>query len=188
MLKYLVTTAVAAVIGTAAFAAPLKLTPADPQPTNLSDGLAVSYAYGAGGRTLEEAEAKLRRAEPGPPLAGLSYLDSDPGDLTLTSTEAEKVAATISGYIRFEAAGTFEIDFLSNDGLLASIGGQQVALLDGVHSCDPTGVQEVEVPVAGWYALEATYFQRKGSACLMMDWNVSGEMEPVPDGVFGHSQ
>ena len=173
-----------------ALADPIKLAPADPQPSeaDLAPGLAVAYAFGAGGRTLEEAKAKLRRAKPGEPLVGLSYLDSDPGDTTLTSGEAEKVAAAISGFIRFDAAGTFEIDFLSNDGLEASIGGQQVVFYDGVHSCDPAGATEVDVPTAGWYTFEATYFQRKGSACLMMDWNVSGEMEPVPDAAFAFAK
>ena len=179
------TLGLALVAGTA-FGAPLKLTPADPQPTeaDLSPGLAVSYAFGAGGRTLAEAEAKLARAKPGTPLVGLSYLEGSDGEDTLTSGKAHKIAAAISGFIKFDAAGTFEVDFLSNDGLAASIGGQQVALFDGVHSCEPAGAVEVEVPQAGWYALEATYFQRKGGACLLMDWSVSGEMEPVPDAAF----
>ena len=185
-MKLVVSTTLAALISSAAFAEAIKLTPADPQPKGLTPGLAVSYAYGAGGRTLEEAQGKLTKAKPGPALAGLSYLDSNEGDNTLTADEPFKVAAAISGYIRFDTPGTFEINFFSNDGLNASIGGKQVAMADEVRGCEPTGVKEVEVPVAGWYALEATYFQRKGTACLMMDWSVSGEMEPVPDAVFGH--
>lgn len=172
----------------AAFAEPIKLTPADPQPNagDLTPGLAVSYAFGSGGRTLADAEKTLSSAQPGEPLVGLSYLEGVDGDLTLTSGKAHKVAASISGFIQFETAGTFNIEFLSNDGLVASIGGAQVVFFDGVHGCDPAGVQEVEVPEAGWYALEATYFQRKGGACLLMDWNVDGEMEPVPDTAFFH--
>ncbi len=185
-MKPLFNLALIAAMDAPAFAEPVKLTPADPQPTDLTPGLAVSYAYGAGGRTLAEAEQKLRDATPGTPLVGLSYLDGSDGENTLTATKAHKVAAAISGYIRFDTAGTFDIDFFSNDGLQASIGGQEVVLFDGVHSCEPAGVTQVEVSSPGWYALEATYFQRKGSACLMMDWNVGGEMEPVPDAVFGH--
>jgi hypothetical protein len=170
-------------------AEPVTLTPADPQPVagELTPGLAVSYAYGAGGRTLKEAREKLASATPGPALPGLGYLDSDPGDLALTSEKETKVAAAISGFIKFEAAGTFQVEFISNDGLDASIGGQQVALFDGVHGCESAGVQEVIVPSAGWYALEATYFQRKGSHCLLMDWTAEGEMGPVPDEVFAHT-
>jgi len=184
-MKYLTLPFLASTLATAAFAEPLVLTPADPQPTEINAGLAVSYATGAGGRTLEEAQAKLSRAKPGAPLVGLSYLDSEPGENALTSDTETKVAAAITGFIQFEQAGTYEIDFFSNDGLAISIGGQQVGLHDGVHECSPAGVQEITVPEAGWYALEATYFQRKGSWCLMMDWNVNGEMEPVPDSAFG---
>ncbi|MBD3663243.1 PA14 domain-containing protein [Sulfitobacter aestuariivivens] len=188
-MKFVLSAAVALTLSGAAWAETLSLTPANPQPTTgqLLPGLAVSYAYGGGGRTLKEAEDRLKKAEPGTPLQGLSYLDGNDGDKTLTSTQAHKVAAAIDGYIRFDKAGTFEVDFFSNDGLKAKIGGKQVALFDGVHGCEPAGSVTVEVPQAGWYEFEATYFQRKGSACLMMDWSVDGEMEPVPDGVFAHS-
>lgn len=174
-------------LATASHANTLTLTPANPQPkaADLAPGLAVSYAYRSV-RSLDQAESALKGGKPGPALVGLSYLDGDEGDKTLTSNQATKVTAKIEGFIRFEAVGTFEVDFISNDGIVASIGGQQVALYDGVHGCEPAGAQSVKVPSAGWYALEATYFQRKGSACLLMDWSVSGEMEPVPDSAFAH--
>ena len=170
------------------FAAPLTLTPADPQPDDgdLSPGLAVKYAYPGEVRTLEAAAAAVRKGRPGPPLRGLSYEDNNEGDKTLTSRKDQKVAASISGYIRFETPGTYEVNIISNDGVEASIGGQQVALYDGIHACEPAGVQEVMVPQAGRSALEATYFQRKGTACLVMDWNVGGTMVPVPDSAFAY--
>ena len=179
-----------AVLASLAFAGPglaQTLTPANPQPaaSALAPGLAVSYAY-YGVRTLSEAQGKLGRAKPGPALPGLSYLDSSPGERALTSDSSKNVIAAIKGYIRFEAAGMFDLDFISNDGIVAHIGGEQVALLDGVHGCKSAGVQSVKVPQAGWYEVDATYFQRKGTSCLMMDWSVPGDMEPVPDAVFAH--
>ncbi len=173
---------------TPGFAQSVTLTPADPQPAagDLTPGLAVSYAYPKDVRLLEDAEDALESAKSGPPIRGLSYSENTEGDLTLTSEKASKVAAAISGFIRFDAAGTFEVEMISNDGLVASIGGQQVGLYDGVHGCEPAGIQEVVVPEAAWYPIEITYFQRKGSACLEMDWNVDGRMGPVPDAVFAH--
>ncbi|KIN65053.1 hypothetical protein Z946_3951 [Sulfitobacter noctilucicola] len=178
----------ATVLAAPAFAQSVTLTPADPQPSadDLKPGLAVSYGYGGEMRSLDHAEQKLKRAKSGPPLRGLSYDDNTEGEKALTSTSASKVAAAISGFVKFDKAGTFEIEFISNDGIIASIGGQQVALSDGVHSCDPAGPQEVIVPQAGWYALEATYFQRKGTACLIMDWDADGRMGPAPDSAFAH--
>ncbi len=179
---------VALLLATPALSAPLTLSPADPQPEagDLSPGLAVSYAYPNDVRTLEDASSALRKARKGPPLRGLSYEDNTEGDLTLTARTGKKVAASISGFIKFDAAGTFEVNVISNDGVMVNIGGQQIAMFDGIHACEPAGVQEVSVPEAGWYALEATYFQRKGSACLEMDWNSSGTMGPVPDGAFAY--
>lgn len=166
----------------------LTLTPADPQPdaASLAPGLAVSYAYPSQIKTLADATQALQNAEAGAPLIGLSYLDGEDGEITLTSTSDHKVAAAISGFIRFDAPGTYQLEFISNDGIMASIGGQQVALYDEVHACESAGVTDAEVPSAGWYALEATYFQRKGSACLLMDWGIDGEMDAVPDEAFAH--
>ena len=184
----ILTTAIAvSFMAVAAHAEPLTLAPADPQPDagDLTPGLAVSYAY-EGVRTLAEAEEALADAREGPPLKGLSYEDNTDGDLTLTAKSAQKVVAAISGFIRFDEPGTYEVDTLSNDGLVLTIGGQEVAFYDDVHACEPSGVMEVAVPEAGWYALEATYFQRKGSACLSMDWNVGGTLGPVPDEAFAY--
>ncbi|MEM6941840.1 MAG: PA14 domain-containing protein [Pseudomonadota bacterium] len=175
-------------------AEPLQLAPADPQPdaAALSPGLAVSYAYPGEVRTLEDAAAALSKGRAGPPLRGLSYEDNNEGDLTLTSKKDQKVAAQISGFIRFEVPGSYTLNVFSNDGITMILGEQQVAFYDGVHACEPAGEQEVLVPQAGWYALEATYFQRKGTACLIMDW-VAGssddaDMVPVPDTAFSYSE
>ncbi|MFT6674202.1 MAG: hypothetical protein ACJAVM_000373 [Sulfitobacter sp.] len=184
----LATTALVAMLAAPVYAAPLTLTPADPQPAagDLKPGLAVSYAYPRDVRNLQDADAALAKSTPGPALAGLSYVDTNDGDQALTSTSHQKVAAAISGYLKFDAAGSFEIEVFSNDGIRVVLGGQQVALYDDVHGCDSAGLQEVVVPLAGWYSFTATYFQRKGSACLMMDWNVEGQIGPVPDSAFGY--
>lgn len=174
-----------------AFAAPLALTPADPQPAAgaLVPGLAVSYATGSDGRSLGEAKSDLRKAKPGDPIPALNYDDEPEGTPVLTSSQSSLVAAAISGYIKFDAPGTYVLDFLSNDGLEISIGGQQVGLYDGVHSCGYVGEVEVEVPKAGYYPLEATYFQRKGTACLMMEWGPDSDgLDIVPDSAFFHAK
>ncbi|MEL7100540.1 MAG: PA14 domain-containing protein [Pseudomonadota bacterium] len=167
-----------------AIAAPLKLEPADPQPSALSPGLAVSYAQ-ASVRSLSEAARVADSARPGKPLEGLDYWDTEEGMETLTSGQAEKIVAVIEGYVRFDAPGTYTIDFLSNDGLRMSIGGQEVVKFDGVHPCEASKAVEAEVPVAGWYALEGLYFQRKGSACLHMRAGM-GEPDWMPNAAFGH--
>lgn len=173
-----------------AFAEPLALSPADPQPSasSLSAGLAVIYAFPGDVRTIKDARNALKRkTQQGTPLAGLSYDDTKEGDLTLTSGKATKVVADISGFIKFDAAGTYVLDFLNNDGLEITIGGQIVGDYDEVHSCGYAGEIEVDVPKAGFYPLTATYFQRKGTACLMMEWGPDSDgLALVPDSAFFH--
>lgn len=183
-------TAVFLLVPGLAIAEAVPLSPADPQPAadSLSPGLAVIYAFPKDVRTLEDArEALSGKTVQGAPLAGLSYDDTVDGDETLTSGKATKIAADISGYIKFDAPGTYVLDFLNNDGLEVSIGGQTVGLYDEVHACGYAGEIEVAVPQAGYYPLEATYFQRKGTACLMMEWGPDSDgLELVPDSAFFH--
>jgi hypothetical protein len=186
--------AACAVLAPAPLAAqPLELAPADPQPQAgaLSPGLAVSYSgLPSDTRALSRAKWALEReGEPGAPLAGLTYDDTAEGDEVLTSGKSQLVGASISGYIKFDAPGTYILDFLANDGLEVFIGGQQVALYDGVHACGYAGEVEVSVPSAGYYPLEATYFQRKGTACLMMEWGTDADgLDFVTEDAFFHAK
>ncbi|WP_415404331.1 PA14 domain-containing protein [Tateyamaria sp. SN3-11] len=185
MMKTALAAATTLLVATTAFAAPLKLEPADPQPTDLKQGLGVSYYFDSV-RTLSDASRAYDKAKPGKPLEGLDYRDTAEGDETLTSGEAQKVIAVIEGYVRFDEPGTYIIDFMSNDGLEMRIGGQEVVYFDGVHGCDPSEQVEAVVPEAGWYALEGLYFQRKGSACLMMRAGI-GSPEWMENESFGYN-
>lgn len=167
----------------------LQLSPANPQPSagSLKSGLAVKYAFKNHGSSLVDAKSVLKKAKPGTALVGLSYDDTEAGDNVLTTDSSEKIAAAISGYIKFPSAGTYMLEFLSNDGLEISIGGHQVGRYDGIHACGYVGEQEVQVPKAGYYPLEATYFQRKGTACLLMEWGPDSDgLVQVPDSAFFH--
>jgi len=164
---------------------------ATPQPSKeeLSQGLSVNYAIiSSNVRTLEQAKALLKKhGKRGFPLAGLAYEDTEEGGNVLTSEISEKVAADISGYIHFASAGNYTLDFLANDGLEIAIGGKEVGFYDGIHSCGYVGEIEVNIPSAGYYPVEATYFQRKGTACLMMEWGPdSDSLEMVTSDVFFH--
>lgn len=161
-------------VATLADAAPLQLKPASPQPSasQLKQGLAVRYAFPPNGqhiKTLADARRYLKRgSKPGKALKGLDYRDTHEGGQTLTSRRAQNVAASITGYVLFDKPGIYEIDFLTNDGLDANIGGQRVGHFDGRQACDTTFGVQVKAPVAGWYQFNAIYFQRLGSACLHM--------------------
>ena len=162
--------------------------PAQPQPdpARLVPGLAVAYAYPGEVRTLHNARSWLKRgAEAGPPLAGLSYRDS--AGPALTSKRAERVAAAISGYLRFDKAGNYRLEFHSNDGIEAEIGGARVYRDDARHPCSTRGAVSVTVPQPGWYPISLTYFQRLNTSCLLLLWQPpGGAMEQVPGSSFAH--
>ena len=174
-----------------AYGQAITLQPASPQPSKreLSPGLAVNYAIiSSDVRTIEQAKTSLKKyGQRGFPIAGLNYEDTEEGEQVLTSEQSERVAASISGYIHFKIAGTYTMDFLANDGLQIAIGGQEVGFYDGIHPCGYVGEIKVNVPSAGYYPLDATYFQRKGTACLMMEWGPESDgLELVTSEVFFH--
>jgi len=177
--------AAAIMVAGAAFAAPLKLKPANPQPSGLKSGLAVEYVYPLDVKSLNQARRYLKEARPGTPLKGLDYRDTAPGDKTLTSKQAEHVVAGIKGFVKFDSPGTYTVEFLTNDGLDARIGGQEVGYFDGRQTCRETPAVEVEVPQAGWYPLDITYFQRVGTSCLLMRAG-KGSPDWMPDSAFGY--
>jgi len=180
--------ALVALCAGAVVASPLKLKPADPQPENVNAGLAVDYAFPDDVKSLRDAYIALGiGAEPGTPLVGLDYLSTESEPYALTSEQEIRVAARIKGYIRFDAAGTYTLETYSNDGVELSIGGSEVAKVDEKRACDPVGAVEVSVPEAGWYELEALYWQRKGGSCLIMEWAAEGgELSTVPNEAFGY--
>ncbi|MEO0363188.1 MAG: PA14 domain-containing protein [Pseudomonadota bacterium] len=173
-----------------AAAQPLSLSPADPQPdeATLKPGLAVDYAFPPEVLSLRDAEYWLgEQTKPGEPLIGFDYPDTDEGDPTLTSGVATRVAARITGYVKFDAAGTYDLEFEANDGLAVTIGGQEVSRYDGRHPCESTGASTVSVPEAGWYEIEAIYFQRLSTSCLLMKWGEPGtDLGWTPNEAFGH--
>ena len=165
----------------------LKLTPADPQPSGLKPGLNVSYAYPDDVKTLADAQAALNlKSERGTPLTGLDYRDTSEGQSALTSKREHYVAAKITGYVKFDAPGAYKIEFLTNDGLDARIGGQRVGYESQRTPCDTTRIVDVDVPEAGWYPVDILWFQRWSSSCLHMKWGPAGGKRTwTPNAAFG---
>lgn len=178
------------VIAGAALSAPVKLTPANPQPSGLKQGLSVVYAEpGSKIRSLNKAKLWVEdRGRPGKPLRGLDYRDTDEGDPVMTATDHYNVAAAITGYIKFDAPGVYTIEMHSNDGVEAKISGETVGYEPQVTSgCEAHRRIDVEVPSAGWYDFSTLYFQKNGTSCLMMKWGKDGQkLSWVPNNAFGY--
>ncbi|MDP6566811.1 MAG: hypothetical protein QF578_18425 [Alphaproteobacteria bacterium] len=166
-----------------------QLAPAEPQPDakSLKPGLAVEYVYREA-KSLHDAESYrgYNLESRGEPLKGFVYGDTNPGDGALTSGASELVIAYIKGYMRFEA-GQHELEFQSNDGLRVILGGVQVYEHDLRHPCVSNGAVTVKAPQAGWYPVEALYFQRLGTSCLDLSIRrPGGEWDWTEPEIYAH--
>lgn len=166
------------------------LTPADPQPdeSRIKPGLAVKYSYPADVKSLGEAESwRSHGPKAGPPLIGFDYPDTLPEEKALTSDSVQFVIAFINGYMKFDKPGIYQLEFHSNDGLRVSISGQKVFEYDGRHPCEPGERASVNVPEPGWYPVEALFFQRVGTSCMLLNWAPPGEAwDWAPLEIYGY--
>jgi hypothetical protein len=159
---------------------------AEPQPAadKLQPGLAVAYVYG---RFNHIKEFETKKFEPGKPLPQLDYRMGD--GAVLTTKERDQVGALITGFIRFEKAGTYGFDVTSNDGVRVEIGGKLLYEDPSVHSDDTSDRIDVKVEQAGWYPLKILYYEKKGTATLVLRWiegEAKGKLVPVPAAAFAH--
>jgi hypothetical protein len=170
-------------------AAALDVKPAKPQPggSALKPGLSVVY-YPTYVRLIEELEDWMEEnpGQPGKPLKGLNYKTGDKG--ALTSGIPMGVGAAISGFIKFDQAGSYSLVVNSNDGFTLDIGGRHILEDPGVHPDQYSGIAHLDIKEPGWYALQMLYFQRKGTSTLQMFWTPPGgdKMVIVPDSAFGY--
>jgi hypothetical protein len=100
----------------------------------------------------------------------------------------EEVGANITGFIRFEKPGVYGFEVTSNDGIWVELGGKMLHQDDGVHPDSTSDRLNVKIDQPGWYPLKITYFQKKGTASLILAWAGPGEKKavPVPASAFGH--
>jgi hypothetical protein len=159
------------------------LRPAEPQPTQLTPGLAVEYTY-VMVNNLDQL--KGRKFEAGPPLESINYRWS--GNV-LTSKSREGVGAQIDGFIRFEKAGVYGFEVTSNDGVRVELGGKLLHVDPEIHSDTTSDRIDVKIDTPGWYPLKIVYFQKKGTASLVLAWVLPGEKGkavPVPAKAYGY--
>lgn len=189
-MKHFVLGAVAAlgVLAASIGGAQTTLSPANPQPSGLKKGLAVTYAFPQDVKTLSATRSALAASpKRGKPLSGLSYPDRGEGANVLTTNQPHYVAARIKGYIKFDKPGVHTVELFTNDGAALMIGGKTISVLDERSPCSSAGRKQVNVPQAGWYDIQVDYFQRWATACLEMDWAApGGRMGPVPNAAFGY--
>lgn len=174
---------------TTAGAQPLSgLKAAEPQPSaeQLAPGLAVGYVFGRFNHLNEFMNMKFA---PGRPLPQLDYRMGD--GAVLTTPARDLVGALITGFIRFDKPGTYGFNLTSNDGVRVEIGGKLLYEDPSVHSDDTIERIDVKVEQPGWYPIKILYFEKKGTATLVLRWappdtDPKAKLVPVPAAAFAY--
>ncbi len=161
---------------------------AQPDPTSLAPGLSVTYHFHIFNTVGEIPQwARSNDSVEGTPLPALDY--SVGSGKVLTSDRADGVGATITGLIRFPAAGRYVLAMQSNDGVALSIGGQRIISDPGVHTDRFSKLVRVAIAEAGWYPLDLLYFEKRNTSTLQLYWaqEAAGEsLRLVPPEAFAH--
>ncbi len=163
------------------------LRPAAADGQAMDPGLAVTYWHGNRFDLMMEMHDTVRRV-PGTP--GDPVLQLDTGPKVLTTNSLELVAAVMKGLINFSETGTYQVEFVSNDGILVEIDGQLIHADPNRHSDSTSGPIPLEITEPGWYDVDIAYFQKKGTHRHEMYWlppsGPGGELLLVPAEAFAH--
>ena len=152
----------------------------------LEAGLAVTYWRDIKFDLMQEMHQIIREVdgEPGPPVAQLAT-----GEDVLTTDGDRLVAAVMKGVINFAKAGTYQLEFVSNDGILVALDGRVIHADPNRHVDASSGSIAIAIDEPGWYDLDIAYFQKKGTHRHDMFWSVPGGVEVltlVPAAAFAH--
>ena len=98
------------------------------------------------------------------------------------------VAMRMQGYLHFAETGLYQLQALSNDGVVVTLGGKTVISDPEQHSDRLSNIGHVTIVQPGYYAATVEYFQRKGTAALKLFWKTpnTGEFVPIPQNAYVH--
>lgn len=150
----------------------------------LTPGLATLY-YDKFLRHLDQMPPTTQ-GRPGAPILQLNHRFEK--NEVFSSGLSKGVAIQMTGFILLEKPGVYQFRALANDGISLHIDDQLLFKDPRVHGdrLSPTGT--FTAPASGHYPLLIRYFQRKGTATLILYWQQPGQssFEVVPAAVYFH--
>ena len=137
-------------------------------------------------RLLPKTESSQFRTFRGKPVEQLNHQFGK--DKVFDSGTNRGVGMRLNGYLHFQDPGVYDMQALSNDGIVMSIAGN-VAISDPEqHSDRLSNIAHINIDQPGWYQVDIDYFQRKGTAALKLLWRAPGTetFVPVPGHAYAH--
>lgn len=111
-------------------------------------------------------------------------------DTVFDSGTNRGVGIRMTGYIEFPDKGVYEMQALSNDGVILYIDKHLVLSDPKQHADRLSNLAFITIDTPGWYPVIVEYFQRKGTSALKLFWKVPGDtrQQPLPQAAYGHKQ
>jgi hypothetical protein len=155
----------------------------------LQPGLSVVYYQKYFERDLSAISgprAAQFQKKPGKPILELNHQFGT--EEVFDSGTNRGVALTMTGYLYFQQAGTYQLQALSNDGVNMMIAGQTLISDPEQHSDRLSNIGHLSIEASGYYPTRIEYFQRKGTAALKLFWKKPGSSDfvPVPQNAYAH--
>ena len=163
-----------------------------PQPkavANLQPGLDVVYFFDYSARNLDvmpEYNPAKPRGTKGAPISNLNH-HFGYGQV-FNSGVSQEVGMRFTGWIHLAQSGEYAFQALSNDGIRVFIGGQKILDDPTQHSDRLTGPVVSRIQNPGWHPIRVDYFQRKGTAAIVLSWQPPGSdgFVPIPPEMLAH--
>lgn len=165
----------------------LEVAPAATSTEALKPGIRVSYWYAAF-EHVDQFE-KLIAEKPGWTPKPIAALDDCGGSGKLYEAGViENFGIRGEGFLRFAAAGEYQIVAKSNDGIRLKLDGKLALEDPKVHGDRMSKPAVVKVSAPGLVPFDFNYFQKKGGACLQLYWQGPGQdkLSLVPPEAFLH--
>lgn len=170
-----------------AVANPIEITPANVAAESLKPGIKSTYWY-APFEHVDQFEKAMKEKQGWTPNP-LAALDDCGGNGKLYEAGViENYGIRGEGFIRFAAAGEYQLVAKSNDGIRLKLDGKLAIEDPAVHGDRMSKPAVVKVAAPGLVPFDFNYFQKKGGACLQLYWQGPGEdkLSLVPPAAFLH--
>jgi hypothetical protein len=162
------------------------LTPATVDAETLQPGLAATYYLDFFKRHLKHLPPESDPGLKGKPIMQINHQFDK--KTVFDSGYNRGVGMRLTGYIHFDTSGVYEMQSLSNDGMILSIDDKLVISDPEQHADRLSNIGFVTIDKQGWYKMKLEYFQRKGTAALKLFWTTPGSEKqlPVPASAYRH--
>jgi hypothetical protein len=151
--------------------------------------LAVRYYDDFFSRHLDSLPSKTDPFKSGRPGKPIRVLDREFGRTEVFDSGTNRgIGMRMEGLLHLSRPGIYRFQALSNDGIRVYLDGRRIIDDPDVHGNRLSDIATVEIANPGWHPLKVEYFQRKGTAAIMLYWQPpeSSALSIIPAQAYGH--